>query len=168
MLPNATRVGVLYDPQLNQKWVDDAKRVAARMGLEIIAVPVNSAQEIPSALKVLGRTADSILAITDKTIYSGKTAKAVLLFSFRNRIPFVGLSSAWTRAGALYSLDWDYQELGRQAAVIALRILDGQQANKIKPQFPKTQVYTINLKTAEHMKVSINQALIDGAARIYQ
>lgn len=168
LLPNAKRVGVLYDPQLNQQWVTEAKLVAAQMGLKIIAVPVASAQELPSALKELGRNADSILGITDKTVYSGKTAKAVLLFSFRNRIPFVGLSDAWTRAGALYSLDWDYQALGEQCAAIALDILNGKKANSIKPQLPKTQLYMINLKTAEQMKVSISQQLIDGAAKVYE
>ncbi len=167
-LPNARRVGVLYDPKRNQDWVDAAKIAAARLGLEIVAVPVKSAKALPSALKLLGRNADSILGIADKTVYSGKTAKAVLLFSFRNRIPFIGLSGAWVKAGALYALDWDYPELGRQCAAIALKILDGTKAKMIKPQLPDKRLYLLNLKTAKHMKLEISQALIDGASKVYR
>lgn len=168
LLPNARRIGVLYDPQNNQAWVDAAKHAASKLDLEIIAVPVESAKELPAALKVLGRQAESILGIADKTVYSSKTAKAVLLSSFRNRIPFVGLSSVWVKSGAIYALDWDYSELGQQCASIALQILDGKKARTIEPQLPDKQLYSINVKTAKHMKLSMSQELIDGAARVFK
>ena len=168
MLPKARRVGVLYDPQYNQQWVREAKISAPKLGLEIIAVPVNTPKELSAALKELGRQADSILGITDKTVYSGRTAKAVLLFSFRNRIPFVGLSSAWVKAGALYSLDWDYPQLGRQNALIALNILDGKKTGISRVQTAEKMHYVLNLKTAKQMKMSFSQELIDGAFKVYQ
>lgn len=167
VLPASKRVGVLFDPEYSQDWVDTARKLAVNMGLEIVAVPVTSARELPSALKLIGRNADSILGITDKTVYSGKTAKSVLLFSFRNRIPFVGLSSAWVKAGALYALDWDYAALGQQSASLALKILDGSSAGEIKPQFPENPIYQLNIKTAKHMKLKLSQELIDGASRVY-
>ncbi len=168
ILPNARRIGVLYDPQFNQEWIDTAKQAAKKQKLEIIAVPVSHAKELPAALKLLGRQADSILGIADQTVYSSKTAKAVLLFSFRNRIPFVGLSSAWVKSGALYALDWDYAELGQQCASIVMNILDGKKTHTIKPQQPEKQLYLLNLKTARQMKLSLSQTLIDGAARVYE
>ena len=167
-LPRAKRIGILYNPLNNQQWVDTANTIAPKMGLEIVAIPVKSAKDLPSSLKLLGRKADSILAIADKTIYSSKTAKAVLLYSFRNRIPFVGLSKAWVKAGALYALDWDYSDLGRQCAVVAMRILDGEKAEMIPPQLPDKQIYLLNLKTAKHMKLDISQKLISGAEKVYQ
>ena len=168
IMPEAKRVGVLYDPELNQQWVDEAKIAAGTLDLEIIAVAVNSPRDLPAALKSLGRQADSILGIADKTVYSGKTAKSVLLFSFRNKLPFVGLSGAWVKAGALYALDWDYTELGQQSAATILKILDGTRASEIKTQFPDGAVYLLNLKTAKHMKLNIRQELIDGASKVYQ
>ena len=167
ILPSAKRIGILFDPQHNQDWVDNAEKQAAKMGLEIIAVPVESPKDLPTALKIVGNTADSILGIADKTVYSGKTAKAVLLFSFRQRIPFVGLSSAWVKAGALYALDWDYPALGRQSASIASKILSGTHAKKIKPQLADNPAFQINIKTAKHMKLIISQELIDRAAKVY-
>lgn len=168
VLPAAKRVGVLYNPKNNQKWVDRAKKVAIKFGLDIVAVKVESPREISSALKSLSNRVDSILAIPDKMVYSSSTAKAVLLFSFRNRIPFVGLSSAWVKAGALYALGWDYSDLGRQSAKTALKIIDGVKPEKIKYAAPAKSVYQLNLKTAKRMKLKINRKLIDAAEKVYE
>ena len=167
-LPEAKRVGVLYNPQKNQEWVDQASRIADKLGLEIVAVKVTSPRDITSALKSLNHRVDSILAIPDKMVYSSNTAKAVLLFSFRNRIPFIGLSGAWVKAGALYALDWDYSDLGRQSADIALKILNGTKPEKIKSDVPGKSIYQLNLKTAKHMKLKINRKLIAAAEKVYQ
>ena len=167
-LPEAKRVGVLYNPQKNQEWVDQASRIADKLGLEIVAVKVTSPRDITSALKSLNNRVDSILAIPDKMVYSSNTAKAVLLFSFRNRIPFIGLSGAWVKAGALYALDWDYSDLGRQSADIALKILNGTKPEKIKSDVPGKSIYQLNLKTAKHMKLKINRKLIAAAEKVYQ
>lgn len=155
VLPGYHRIGVLYDPALNQRLIDEFRRQATKMGLEIIAVPVTSAKKLPSALKLIGRDADSLMGITDKTVYSGKTAKSVLLFSFRNRIPFIGLSRAWVKAGALYALDWDYPALGAQSAQMALQILRREGPQKITVQPAIEKVYVVNPKTVKRMKLDL-------------
>ncbi len=68
---------------------------------------------LPQALANLPNAVDVILAIPDTTVYTQQASKALLLFSFRNRIPLIGLTEAWVKAGALYALEWDYEELGR-------------------------------------------------------
>ena len=160
VLPDHHRIGVLYDPAINQKWVDEARRQAARLGLMLIAIGVDSAKKLPAALKQIGRDADSLLAVTDKTVYSAKTAKSVLLFSFRNRIPFIGLSEAWVKAGALYALDWDYPALGRQSAELALKILQGQLAGDIRIQHAHEKIYRVNPKTVKRMKLTLPASLM--------
>lgn len=166
-LPETKRVGILYNPMNNQDVIDQAKASAVKLGLEVIAIGVKSPHDIASALKELGQRADSILGIPDKTVYSSSTAKAVLLYSFRNRIPFVGLSSAWVKAGALYTLDWDYSELGRQCAASAMKILDGAEPVAIGAQAPGKSVYQVNMKTAKHMKLEFSRELIESAEKVY-
>lgn len=168
ILPDVKRVGILYNPKNNQKWVDEANKIAGNMGFEIVAVSIEKPQDISTALKSLSQRVDSIMAIPDKMVYSSNTAKAVLLFSFRNRIPFVGLSSAWVKAGALYALDWDYSDLGRQSAETALKILNGAKPEKIKSGMPDKSIYQLNLKTAKHMKLKIDKKLIAGAEKVYE
>ena len=168
LLPHARRVGVLYDPAHSSDWVQEAKAVAQTLGLEIVAIPVATAKELPPALKAIGRRADSILGIADSTVYSSKTAKAILLFSFRNRIPFIGVSGAWVKAGALSGLEADYPKLGHQCAALALEILGGADPGAIQPQQAQGLVYRLNLKTAAQLKMDLNAELIAGAAQVFE
>ena len=168
LLPEASRIGVLFDPALNQAWVDSARREAEKAGLVLISIPVKHARELPAGLKKLDRSADVLWAIPDKTVYSGKTLKQVLLSSFRSRIPVIGLSGAWVKAGAFYALDRDYQDLGRQNGVIAKKLLAGTSPGKVAAETPNEAVYSLNLKTARHMKATIGDELIAGATKVYQ
>ncbi|MCP4965327.1 MAG: hypothetical protein GY926_08825 [bacterium] len=168
LLPQANRIGVLFDPALNQVWVDAARREADKEGLVLVSIPVNNARELPAGLKKLARAADVLWAIPDKTVYSGKTLKQVLLSSFRSRIPVVGLSGAWVKAGAFYALDRDYQDLGRQNGVIAKKLLAGAAPGKVTPETPSEAVYSLNLKTARHMKTTIGDEFLTGAVKVYE
>ena len=168
LLPEARRIGVLFDPALNQAWVDAAQLLAKKKGLVLVPIPVNHARELPAGLKKLARAADVLWAIPDKTVYSSKTLKQVLLSSFRNRIPVVGLSGAWVKAGALYALDRDYQDLGRQTGIIAKKLLAGTSPGKVIPETPSEVVYSLNVKTARHMKAAIGDKLLAGAAKVYE
>ncbi len=167
-LPHARRIGVLYDPQQNAPWIKAAEKSALAAELELIPIAVNAPTDLPPALKTLARRADVLLGIPDKTVYSRKTAKAVLLSSFRNRIPFIGLSQSWVKAGALYALEADYSKLGIQSAALAMRILEGAAVSELPPASPEKLAYTVNLKTAEHLKTDIASNLLDAASKIYR
>ncbi len=167
-LPHAKQIGVLYDPQQNGSWVDLAEKSASAVGLELIPIAVNDPTDLPLALKTLARQADVLLGIPDKTVYSRKTAKAVLLSSFRNRIPFVGLSKSWVKAGALYALEPDYKDLGIQSDALAIRALEGTPVSKLPTEPPEKLAYTVNLKTAEHLKTDISSDLLDATSQIYR
>lgn len=168
MLPNAKNIGILYSPKHNEQQVALIEKAAKQRGLQLVKVPVNSAQDLPSALKAIKRNADSILALVDPIVYSSKTARGVLLFSFRNKIPLIGLSKFWVKAGALYALDWDYQQLGEECAVEAAKLLVGQKNDKFQNSTANTSLYVINQRTVKAMKLTIDQSLIDGASFVFK
>lgn len=168
ILPDSRRIGVLYDPKNSQALINELRKIAPTLGLTIIAAAVHSPTDLTSALKLLGREADTILSIPDKTVYSGKTAKAILLFSYRNHIPFIGMSASWVKAGAIYALDWDYVHLGQQCAELALTMLAGTKAGSIPLQYPKKEEYLLNLKTAKQLKIELSNKVINGAREVFQ
>ncbi len=166
--PGIDRIAILYNPEENSQLVAVMKKSAEQFGIEINAIPVATITDLPPALKSLGRKANMLLGIPDNTVYSNKTAKAVLLSSFRNHIAFVGLSSSWVRAGALFALTWDYMDLGRQCGVIAEKIFSGTKVSDIAPVTPEKVMYELNLKTADHLRLTLDPLLIQEAAEVYQ
>lgn len=167
ILPNARTIGVMYNPRENESRVEEAARVAGSMGLELEAIEVDSPRDIPPALDALSKRVDALWGLADTTTLSPQLAKEILLFAFRNGIPFVGPSEAWTKAGALYSLDWDYRDLGAQCGEMAARILRGTPAAAIPPAPPRKAYYSLNLKTAEHIRVRLPVELVRKARKAY-
>ena len=165
-LPHVRRVGILYNPDQNSQWIKEAEKFSQGKNIEIVPFAINSAKQLKAGLKYISRNADVLLAIPDQTVYSGKTAKEVLLFSYRNRIPFIGLSASWVKAGALYALGVDYQDLGRQAAELANNVLAGKSVGKT-PVYPEKIIYTLNSRTIDHLRLKINNDLIEGSAKVF-
>lgn len=167
MMPSVKKIGVLYNPKENQRRVDAAQKVAQREGLELILRPVASPRELPDALQSLSREVEALWGLPDRLVLSPQTAKNILLFSFRNRIPFIGLSTSWVKAGALYALHWDYRDLGAQCGELAIRSMRGTPLSGLSPARPRTVRYSLNLRTADHMKLKIPENLTRGAHQIY-
>ena len=65
------------------------------------------------------------------------------------------------------SFDSDYKDLGRQAGEIAVKILSGEKASVIKPVHPRKYRYSLNLATAEKIRIIFPQNVIKEASEIY-
>jgi putative tryptophan/tyrosine transport system substrate-binding protein len=166
-LPNTKNVGVIYNYKENHEWIGNAVRSAQDLTLNIEGREIRSPEDLPSALNALARTVDVLWGVADNLVLNSQTAKQVLLFSFRNSIPFIGLSSTWVKAGALYSLEGDYTDQGTQCGEMALRVLRGTKPSLIPPVPPRKIKYSLNLNTAEHMKIKISPKLIEDAYLTY-
>ncbi|RZV57274.1 MAG: hypothetical protein EX330_10405 [Candidatus Brocadia sp. BROELEC01] len=166
-LPDVRKIGVMYNPAENQENIRSATRVAKMMGLECKSVEIHSPKDIPAALKILANDIDILWGINDPLVYNSLTAKQILLFSFRNQIPFCGLSSAWVKAGALYSLEYDFYDIGVQCGEKAVKIQQGVEVISIPVSFPRNLRYVLNLRTARRMKVVFQEKYIHDAYQIY-
>jgi putative tryptophan/tyrosine transport system substrate-binding protein len=168
MLPAISTVGVMYSPAENRERVQQAEALAKRLGLNLEAVKVETPQDLPTALEQVSRKSGAIWGISDDLVLNAKTARQILLYCFRNHIPFIGLSSSWTRAGALYSLDRDYRDMGDQCAQQALKILRGVPPARIPVESPRKVLTSVNLKTMHYLNLRIPDALLKGAQTVFQ
>jgi putative ABC transport system substrate-binding protein len=166
-LPKAKRVGVIYNPEKNKERIGLAKREAEKNGLILETHEVNKPQDIPAALERISNNVDVLWGIPDEVVLNPQTAKQILLFCYRNRVPFVGPSEAWVKAGALYALDRDYAAIGAQCGKMAMALLNGTRPEAIESETPDKITYFVNLKTAQHMKVDINKDLLAKANGVY-
>ncbi len=167
-VPDSKAIGVLYNPAENKERVAEAKKIASRLGLRLVTREIHQPKDLPGALDSLAREADMLFALTDQMVLSRQTAQAILLFSFRNRMPFSGLSQSWVKAGALYALERDYVDLGAQCGEMAMKVRNGRRAGSLPPAKPRKVVYAVNLKTAEHLKISLPPELVEGAVEVFR
>ncbi len=168
ILPKSRNVGALYNKERNSRRIEEAVRVAQDMGLKLHAQPVTSPSEIPRALEAIAKQVDVIWGIPDDMVYTPQTAKHILLFSFRSSIPVIGLSDAWVKAGALYALEWDYRDLGKQCGEIAEEILKGNKFNLPRPRWPRTVRLSVNKKTAARLNVKLQEGVLGVSSLIHE
>jgi putative tryptophan/tyrosine transport system substrate-binding protein len=155
LLPGERRVGVIYHSAENGERAAEAQRLAPGLNLSIHPIRVEGPADLPDALTSLSNRADVLWSVTDPVVYNAETARTVLLFSLRNRIPLVGQSAAWVKAGALYALDRDYTDVGAQCAGLAGRILNGEAPSTVSPVPPRKVRYIVNAHTATELRLSL-------------
>jgi putative tryptophan/tyrosine transport system substrate-binding protein len=165
--PQLKAVAVLYNPSENAATIKEVAQISEQYGFKLVAITVATPKELPFALERLATNVDLLLAIPDETVMSVNTAKEVLLASFRNKVPFIGLSDNWVKSGAFYSLSWDYEDLGEQSAVMAQKILIGTPIKSISSERPRKVTYTINAKIAQHMNIDISEELLRKSKMVF-
>ncbi len=164
LLPEARKVAILFDPAQNERTAADAAQQLTAAGYVVMAEPVSSPAALPPALAKIA-DADALLALPDSTVYSPELAKGLLLFTYRTHTPMIALSDAWVRAGALYSLEWDYAELGNYCAGLAAH-LTSTARNASPPSPPKPRV-SVNRRAAAQLRLKWDQASLSGVDYIH-
>jgi len=159
ILPGARRIGVLYDPKNSWPQVESAEKAAAAMGLELVALPVTSEEGVVQRMEEVAGRVDLLWSVSDSTVFTPQGLRHILLSTLRGRIPFVGLSPSFVKAGALLALSCSYEDVGRQSGEIALRILGGEEPGRIATAEPREVSLSINLNTARQITVAISDEI---------
>lgn len=162
------KVGVLYTPEHNQKTLALMTQLASTVGLSVSGMPITSQKEIPELLEASLSGIDVLLLIPDRTIGTEKILKYLIKSMLLKKIPVVGFNEWFAENGAMLSFALDYEEIGKQTAEYARRLLDG----KIPPgafiQEPSRIRTIINLKVAQKLSVEISAEMLKRASEVIQ
>lgn len=169
VVPNVKKIGALYNPDETKAVIDEASKIAETMKLRLIAMPVYSERDVPKATQNLTRKIDALWAVADSTVFSSpQSAKFIILHTLRARIPFIGLSRAFVRAGALLALSCNYEDVGRQSGELAVRILAGEKPSRIPITVPRKISLSLNLRVAEQIGIKIPSYIVDKADEVFK
>lgn len=165
VLPSIRRVGVLYNPQETGEVVGSAARAAQEVGLELIGIPIDSGEKLQEALNDLGkRKIDVLWSVADSTVFSSdRSIEFLLRQTLEYRIPFMGLSPAFVKAGALLALSVDYKDVGLQCGELAVQVLAGQPPPSLPITVPRKVTLYLNLNVAKAIGVRIPPRTMEGA-----
>lgn len=149
LLPGAKRLGVIYAAP-SEGLVADYERAARAVGGTLVKQEVKDRSQVANALRELIGKIDALLLLPDPVTLGVDIFKFLLTTSLESKVPLIGFSQGQAKAGALLTLEVDYQEMGREAAAAAKRALAG---NAAAPQAPQGSLY-VNGKTAQMLGVT--------------
>ena len=126
LLPQAKTVGVLYctaesNSDVQVKLADQA---AANHGLELVRYSVSSSNEIQQVVESMVGKVDVVYTPTDNTIAAGMTT--VTMIANDNKLPTICGEEGMVDNGGLATYGINYEELGKLAGQMAVRILKGE------------------------------------------
>jgi putative ABC transport system substrate-binding protein len=167
VIKDLKKIGVLYTDE-TANLIPPAKAVASSIGLELIALKIEEEKDIPEALDRLNETADGIWSVADPKIFSPRSTRYIVLNALRNGKPFMGFSRNLVASGALFALDFDYKDIGRQTGKIAIDVISGKPPALISVAVPGIIWFHYNEKTARHINVSVPEDLVAIAKEVYR
>lgn len=167
ILPDARTVGMVHAPMSSGILLHEEQKAANAHGLDLLFFPINDPRGIPGMFEQLREKVDLFRLAPDPALVTAQTARVFLLFSFRNRIPLVGLSDSWVRAGALFALENDFDDVGDQLARLADQLLK-KKTSAVAVAYPRRQRLLLNLRSAERMGITLPDRVLRVARKTYR
>lgn len=159
MLPEATKLGILYNTsEVNSETqLAEYQAKAGDFGLEVVAIGVTAANEIPLAAERLVAQVDCVTNLTDNLIVENLP---MLLEKAGNAgVPVFGSEEEQVKNGCIASEGLDYVALGRQTGLMAARVLDGEDISSIGSEYVEDSKLTINKTVADTLGIVIPEEL---------
>jgi ABC-type uncharacterized transport system substrate-binding protein len=128
---------------------------------------VGNSAELVNALGRMGDT-HAILLLPDVSMLSASVMENVYLFSYRRKIPLLGISESSVKQGSLFALVFDPAGVGEQIAEIAANILQGNEIDEMPPSAPRKFRLSLNINTARKMGITITEGMLNNAHKIYE
>ena len=123
-LPEWSRIAIVHGAE-SRDFVKDISAAAPALGLTVSAAKVSSNQTLYNALQTVLVSPSVLLAVPDPKVFNNFTIQNVLLTAYRHRSSVIGFSPAYVRAGAVMAVYSSPEQMGQQAAEMAVQSLLG-------------------------------------------
>jgi putative tryptophan/tyrosine transport system substrate-binding protein len=171
LLPRATRVAVLVDPNddatVIKSTIADVRGAAIAIGWEIEVFYAGDVGDIDAAFASLVEKRSEVLVVSPSNFFSSNRMQIVALAA-QYRVPALYFEREYAEVGGLMSYGADNPEQYRQLGIYAGRILNGEKPGDL-PVLRATRLeFVINLKTAKALGLTIPQRLLRTADELIE
>jgi hypothetical protein len=119
IFPEKTRIGVIRNPD---RGISIRGQVPEGGAFEI--ADCATANELLPVFLAFRKRVDFVVCLPDSSLYNSATARPLIMSSLENRLPIVGFSPAFLRAGAAVAIYPNYRAVGEQTADLVRRCLE--------------------------------------------
>lgn len=154
-LPESRNIGVLYSSEARLN-LPTLRNELAGYGFNLVAKQMQNNENLSTDLEEVLARSDVLLAVPDGNIFSNSSIRNILLSSYRQRIPLVGLSQAYVNAGALCAVFSTPEQMAAQAG--AATILFARTRRLPDPQSPAFYTIAVNQDVARTLGITTKSA----------
>jgi putative tryptophan/tyrosine transport system substrate-binding protein len=166
-LPQAKRLGVLYDPSMANSvfYLGLLDEQRAGLDFEIVPMTVNGSADVLQGANALAKKGiDAFYCVSDASVLAA--FDSIVKVAQAQKIPIFAQAPDVVGKGAAMSLGWDYIDNGYVGGQLAARVLKGEKPASIPFQWPTKKELTVDPAAAEAQGFTIPQSVIDRANRV--
>jgi ABC-type uncharacterized transport system substrate-binding protein len=153
-LPHAKSMGVLISSETSE--LASVKQLAAASGFRLHIQTVPTPDQLAGSLSSLLTESDVLLVLPDAEIYRSDTIRNILLETYRQHVPMIGLSQNYVRAGALCAVYSSPQQIADQTARVVARFAKTRKLPDY--QYPQEFEVAVNTQVAHSLGLTIKSA----------
>ena len=167
VLPALTKVAVLWNsgnPGL-ALILKDAQAAAPHLGVEVTAVGVRTAAELPAAFETIKTShAQALFVLDDLLITAFKSD--ILAHAREQKLPVMSLYQEFVEGGGLLSYGPSIEDMYRRAAWYVDRILHGAKPGELPVEQPASFQLVVSLKSANELGISVPRDVLTRADKV--
>lgn len=164
IIPNHGTMGVIYTGASEKQFIN-LKKACEENGIPLLDVKTKSGDEFPKALNRIKNRIDLFIMVTDSALYYPGSVQHLFNESISNKFGVIGLSSFYTKAGAVLSFDFNYYDVGVDAAYFTFEKFYGGLKGKQAPQ--GSIVYSLNIGVADKVGIDFSKESVGKAAEVF-
>jgi ABC-type uncharacterized transport system substrate-binding protein len=130
-LPGKKTIAVLLSPA-TISMRSELLAAAQRLGFVLEIVECAGPRDVLDAFGSLRGRVDFVWCLPDSRLFPAAAIPPIVLASIRNRLPVIGFSEGFVRAGATIGFYPDYAEIGVQTAQMVKHYLAGQEPARVE------------------------------------
>lgn len=153
------KAGVLLGPYTSGM-EKTLKKAARKTKHNIVTEHIKDPALISASIKSLNSVVDVLLTLPDPVIYNKSTIRGILLSSYRKKLPIIGFSKAYVKAGAIAAVYSKPEQISQQLADISNQFLKIGSFQK-PVYYPDDFSVALNKKLAKSLGINMkNEAVI--------
>jgi len=160
IMPETSKVGTLWSPgeanSVNN--LAEFRKYTEMAGIELITVPVNSTSEVAdAAMSLVSMKPGLVCQIIDNITAS--SFSTIIKACDSKDLPCFGFVSDQAEKGAVLVLSRDYEQAGRDAVVLAGKILRGTSPGELPFEFVSKTITLVNNKAAARYGIRLPEKI---------
>jgi putative ABC transport system substrate-binding protein len=158
MIPDLSRVAVLWDPAPGATHLQAVRSVAGSLNIKLQVLEVHQPHQINKAFATLRGPPQAIVILPSPMNWWQSERLARLALKYR--LPATSMAPHFANAGGVISYGPDITWDDERTAVLLAKVLGGAKPAELPVERPKTYQLVVNLKTAKALGITVPQSIL--------
>ncbi len=158
MIPDLSRVAVLWDPGPETAHLQAVRSVAGRLNITLQVLEANRPEDLERVFMALDKRSQAIILLPSPMVYNQSAHLARL--ALQHDLPATSMAREFAIAGGTLAYGPERASVWKRCASLVARILDGTAPGDVTAQRASRIELVVNLKTAKQLGITIPQSIL--------